>query len=682
MKSINDITPSKEQQSCIDYRSGDLLINGIPGAGKSIVLLKRALSLYNQSTDGEKNVILLTTFNNTLNDYTKDIFQQANVDSERMTIMTMDSYCSRIYGKIFRERFDWADDDKENRDFVSQALQNHYKTHGTEHRFYQVEEDFWLQEFHWIKQKNIRTLQTYLDSDRVGRGGKVRITREERKIVYEFFQEYCYLLKQTGKKEMEDIYLGLLNRVNDLKPYKFKFVMVDEAQDLSYAKLKVAKLLAYDSITIAADRAQKIYNTGFTWKELGIDIHANSSKTLHKTFRSTRQIVELAESLSEINRALDNDKNEYTEPEYPSILGSDYPFIVKCPNAATEKQFLINIIKKSINSVTIGLLCRTYSEKQELIEYLASNHVSFEEIKKGGNWSLRSPGLKVTTLHSSKGLEFDVVIIPCFNSTFFPPIADMMKADEEQIVELQAKERSLLYVGMTRAKSTLYLTFSGEESSFLSELNPLFYNYYAASGEKIEKPTRVIPTVSKVTENINADENGQEELDLDGSEIVIKMNDTITAHLKGEKKERTLYGSRAADPANWKFIGKRIGDQVTVCSVVYVVDSINGKRIDYKAAAQESKSVDSPSSKGKTWDTILSRLFGDSKTFAIDAKTKNIPIPTTIDSSLMGVDGSIIAEAELAWEQLKIVFLRNDQSEFKGIWEKEGWKVITSANDF
>ena len=43
----------------------------------------------------------------------------------------------------------------------------------------------------------------------------------------------------------------------------------------------------------------------------------------------------------------------------------------------------------------------------------------------------------------------------------------------------------------------------------------------------------------------------------------------------------------------------------------------------------------------------------------------------------MGPDGDVIAEAELAWEQEKTVFLRKDQIQFKGVWQNKGWTVIT-----
>ena len=60
----------------------------------------------------------------------------------------------------------------------------------------------------------------------------------------------------------------------------------------------------------------------------------------------------------------------------------------------------------------------------------------------------------VMTLHSSKGLEFPVVFITGFEEGIFPHSRSLNSGEELE------EERRLCYVGMTRAKERLYLTYA------------------------------------------------------------------------------------------------------------------------------------------------------------------------------------------------------------------------------
>ncbi|CAN5182581.1 ATP-dependent DNA helicase UvrD2 [soil metagenome] len=72
-------------------------------------------------------------------------------------------------------------------------------------------------------------------------------------------------------------------------------------------------------------------------------------------------------------------------------------------------------------------------------------------------------GVHLLTLHGAKGLEFDAVFIPRVEERELP-IRQAKKPAEI------AEERRLFYVGMTRAKRHLSLTWSGRPSCFLGEL--------------------------------------------------------------------------------------------------------------------------------------------------------------------------------------------------------------------
>jgi DNA helicase-2/ATP-dependent DNA helicase PcrA len=73
-------------------------------------------------------------------------------------------------------------------------------------------------------------------------------------------------------------------------------------------------------------------------------------------------------------------------------------------------------------------------------------------------------GVHLLTLHRAKGLEFDAVFLPRVEEKELPCKAAM------RVPAQIAEERRLLYVGMTRAKRHLVLSWAGKPSRFLAEL--------------------------------------------------------------------------------------------------------------------------------------------------------------------------------------------------------------------
>ncbi|WP_243027827.1 ATP-dependent helicase [Thermus albus] len=84
--------------------------------------------------------------------------------------------------------------------------------------------------------------------------------------------------------------------------------------------------------------------------------------------------------------------------------------------------------------------------KGDLALFLQDVLLSEEEPQEKGE------GVRIMTLHASKGLEFHTVIITGLVEGFFP---SWQSAKDPKNLE---EERRLLYVGLTRAKETLYLT--------------------------------------------------------------------------------------------------------------------------------------------------------------------------------------------------------------------------------
>jgi len=106
----------------------------------------------------------------------------------------------------------------------------------------------------------------------------------------------------------------------------------------------------------------------------------------------------------------------------------------------------------------------------------------------GNDKNEHQPAVTLMTLHVSKGLEFPLVFIVGMEENLFP---SRKSSDEDEELSLE-EERRLAYVGFTRAREKLYLTYAksrkvwGQDqqnppSRFLSEIPSNFIQFSAGS---------------------------------------------------------------------------------------------------------------------------------------------------------------------------------------------------------
>ena len=97
--------------------------------------------------------------------------------------------------------------------------------------------------------------------------------------------------------------------------------------------------------------------------------------------------------------------------------------------------------------------------------------------------------VRLMTLHVSKGLEFNTVFITGLEEGLFP----LNSADEEE----QEEERRLAYVGMTRAKQNLFLSYAIKRKKFGKT------TYYQASSFLDEIPRQFIERTSFARKSVS-----------------------------------------------------------------------------------------------------------------------------------------------------------------------------------
>ena len=221
--------------------------------------------------------------------------------------------------------------------------------------------------------------------------------------------------------------------------YSVKYVIIDEMQDFTPVHFYFFNRIWDCPKIILGDINQCIEKT--LSKKYLLDLaRFLKAKTivLNKTYRSTRQISEFSEKLIGLKGVI-NFSREGSEPR-----------VIKTNSTANA---LIKLIKESEGKYGhTAIVCKTGAEVAEVSKMLHGK-LDYEVIV-GTDMSFDYP-LVVTTSSTSKGIEFDHVIIP-------------FVSDENYHSSL---DKNLLYVATTRALHQLEIVYEGKRSRFLKGMN-------------------------------------------------------------------------------------------------------------------------------------------------------------------------------------------------------------------
>jgi superfamily I DNA/RNA helicase len=243
-------------------------------------------------------------------------------------------------------------------------------------------------------------------------------------------------------------------------------MIIDEAQDLNKAQIiALSKIVSAEtkSISIIADAAQRIFKSGFTWSEVGINVRGGRTIEFKKNYRSTVQIVNAAISLlqNEI------DKEEFTTVE-TARKGEHKPILGYFSDWSEQADYLYKqILELKKTCASIVVLHRSRAGVNQINNFLISKEIETEIVYDGVDFE--SSAIKICTLSSIKGLEFDGVLIIDCNDDIIPYPEGFNEEDDEFHI---STERRLLYTAMTRAKNRLYLLSSSDSPTrYFSEIN-------------------------------------------------------------------------------------------------------------------------------------------------------------------------------------------------------------------
>lgn len=175
------------------------------------------------------------------------------------------------------------------------------------------------------------------------------------------------------------------------------------------------------------------------------EVVKNADKYIPKIYDNTRDFVNAIEELKNADMPIGDIITNI-------LKKSGYMGALKAENSIEAEARIENIEEL----ITVANEFEKESADKSLIEFLNSISLSSDT----DNLEESDNMVTLMTLHSAKGLEYPVIFLAGMEEGIFPGYQSI--GDENEIEE----ERRLFYVGITRAKQFLFLTFAKKRTIF------------------------------------------------------------------------------------------------------------------------------------------------------------------------------------------------------------------------
>ena len=317
--------------------------------------------------------------------------------------------------------------------------------------------------------------------------------RQQLDWITDYWNYYCERNTQDSDRlrvDFSDMIMLPLGHIGEVVPekYDFDYVIVDEYQDISSIRFELLRETIKScgaKFFAIGDDWQSIYS--FQGAKVGYIIDFEKyfpgakRYVIEKTYRNAQQLIDSAGAFvmrngRQIKKDLRSNKDLYRPicfVGYKAAKKEKNGIPSESRNDMVEK--IVRTIHKKYPNDSIGVLGRTNSSIKALFD--TSNFVNSAENK------VKIKGIKdfyfdALTIHSSKGLTYDwVIILPLTSSFPSDPksyfwMYDLIRNNPEEEDVSYAEQRRLFYVALTRTKNRVYLLFqrNGKHSRYKDEL--------------------------------------------------------------------------------------------------------------------------------------------------------------------------------------------------------------------
>eukprot|EP01093_Parvamoeba_rugata_P005432 TRINITY_DN180_c0_g1_i1.p1 TRINITY_DN180_c0_g1~~TRINITY_DN180_c0_g1_i1.p1 ORF type:complete len:512 (+),score=73.40 TRINITY_DN180_c0_g1_i1:879-2414(+) len=327
--------------------------------------------------------------------------------------------------------------------------------------------------------------------------------RERQQIFLKFAMPILKKYDQTLKENCEIDFNDMINHATDLVKthtpnYKYQYIIIDEYQDISYARFSLIKAirdLSGARLICVGDDWQSIYRFAGSdislFSNFGKWVGKHEQLFIEQTYRNSQSLIDITSKYIQKNtkQISKNPKSKKAPIENP------IKFVYYSQDNADDVLLgeIQALLDKNGNK-PILVLGRHSFDINEFIKLTPNSKIKYyERSDKLEIKGFEDIDIKYITVHKSKGLEADNVIVLNLKNHLlgFPnkmtddAMLSLLLGDDEAY--RFAEERRLFYVALTRTKNEVVLLIPTDVSLFAEELITDNDFLMTSNNEKISK---------------------------------------------------------------------------------------------------------------------------------------------------------------------------------------------------
>lgn len=370
---------NKSQIQAISHMDGPAMVLAGPGSGKTTVITHRIKNLIEKAEVRPENILVVTFTKAAAISMQKRFSTLMN--GGKGQLVTFGTFHSVFY-KILR---------KSRRYEATEILSERQKTD-------------YIREIigrYGISSNDISELSQNIINDIGNIKGNMLNAQEyepsccKKEDFIKVYNAYNLELKRDGKMDFDDIlrecYLLLCENHTVLEQWRelYKYILIDEFQDINRIQMNIIELLAspLNNIFVVGDDDQSIYGFRGARPEIMIEFKDYYPEAelivLNVNYRSTQSIINVA------GRVIENNKTRLDKCAHANNNKDFQPDIRKFRNQVEELKFVVSKIKEyenqGISLSEMAILVRNNSQIQEISSFLKNRKIEAESGKHRSN---------------------------------------------------------------------------------------------------------------------------------------------------------------------------------------------------------------------------------------------------------------------------------------------------------